>query len=395
MRNAIRFVAINLAVLLGLLLGINILLIGAYQANQLWRSGWTPASLTDHRAKLPNYQDIDWAEVHFEELRHANAEYHSFYGWRRKPLIGRTIAIDDEGVRVTPGVAPPDSPAPLVVFLGGSTMWGEGSDDHNTIPAHFVRQAGSPVRAKNLGESAYNAFQGYLILRMHILKGLRPDLVVSYDGINNVEGLCRAGNRPVGHGRELQMREAMRGLDQPRTPEALTARYLILPMREFIAKLRNRSIDERENPYRLICSSDGERAHAVARKLVDSWTTTMQLAESAGAQFIAVLQPSAYTGTPRTDHIDLNPTVKDEYDAVYGLVRSILAEPRYMALSRRVLDMTSSLDDAAYVYIDPQHLSPNGNEIIARHMLEAELFAAAFDRWATSTGMPLASTDNQ
>ena len=387
--------AINLAVLLGLLLAINILLISAYQAAHIWRAASTPASTADRRAELPNYREIDWAAVHFEELRYASVEYHSFYGWRRKPFAGHTIAIDQMGIRPTPGAAPLESPDPLVVFLGGSTMWGEGADNHSTIPAHFVRQAGQPLRAHNLGESAFNAFQGYLFLRMHILDGLRPDLVVSYDGINNVEGLCRAGNRPIGHGRELQIREAMRGLDQRRVPDALTPRYLVLPIREFIAKLRQRSAAEREDPYRLICSSDPQRARAVAKKLVDSWDTTMQLAESVGAQFIAVLQPSAYTGTPRTDHIDLNPTVKDEYDAVYGLVRELLADPRYLALSRRVLDMTNALDNAGYVYIDPQHLSPNGNEIIARHMLEADLFAAAFDTWATSTEMPLASTDNQ
>lgn len=263
-------------------------------------------------------------------------------------------------------------------------MWGEGSDDHNTIPAHFVQLAGHPLRAKNLGESAYNAFQGYLILRMHILNGLKPDLVISYDGINNVAGLCRAGNRPVGHGRELQMREAMRGLDRPRTPDALTVRYFVLPVQEFASRLRQRSTADREDPYRLVCSADPERAQAVAKKMLDSWNTTMQLAESAGAQFIAVLQPSAYTGKPRLDHLSLDPSVKNEYDAVYGLARTLLEQLPYLELRERVLDMTNSLDDAGYVYIDSQHLAPGGNEAIARGMLADNRIAMALDRWTTS-----------
>lgn len=394
MRNALRYAAINLAVVLGLLLVINTLLIGTYQGMQFWRSISAKETTSDPRARLPGYEEFDWAEHHFEELRNAGVEYHSFYGWRRKPLAGRTITIDEQGIRPTPGAAPKDSRVPMVVFLGGSTMWGEGADDHNTIAAHFVQQAGTALRAKNLGESAYNAFQGYLVLRIHVLHGLRPDLVITYDGINNVAGLCRAGNRPVGHGRELQMREAMRGLDQPRVSEALTARYFVLPIQEFAIRMRRRSADGWEDPYRLVCAADAERARAVATKLLDSWTTTMELAEGIGAQFVAVLQPSAYTGEPQTDHLSLDPAVKDEYDAVYGLVRAMLGQPPYLAVRQRVLDMTNALDDAGPVYIDSQHLAPRGNQIIAKRMLEAGLVAATLDAISTSSLAPDGSGDN-
>ena len=43
--------------------------------------------------------------------------------------------------------------SPLVVFLGGSTMWGTGVDDANTIPALFAKIAEGRYRAMNLGEA--------------------------------------------------------------------------------------------------------------------------------------------------------------------------------------------------------------------------------------------------
>lgn len=373
MKSALRYTAINLAVLLGLLLVLNIGAIALYQGLQAWRAVTNPEELSDARARLPNYQGLEWAEAHFEELKRAGVEYHSFYGWRRKPFSGSTIIVDERGIRPTPGSASPEHDAPFVVFLGGSTMWGEGANNESTIPAYFVRQAGRPTRVENLGESAYNAFQGYLFLRFKILEGWKPDLVISYDGINNVGGLCRSANRATGHGRELQMRNAMRGLDQVRTPEALTGWYFVLPLKELLARFIKRADPNWVDPYRAVCAEDPDRAQAVAKSLLDSWLTTMEMVKGYGGQFVAVLQPAAYLGTPTTDHLALDPKIKLEYDAVYGRVYDMLDETRYAELRPHVLDLTDALDGSAYVYIDSGHLSPQGNERIARRLLQARI----------------------
>lgn len=252
-------------------------------------------------------------------------------------------------------------------------MWGEGANDENTIPAHFVRHAETPLRVENLGESAYNAFQGYLFLRFKILDGWQPDLVISYDGINNVAGLCRAANRPTGHGRELQMRNAMRGLDQVRTPEALTGWYFVLPLKELLARFIRRTDPNWEDPYRAVCAEDPDRARAVAISLLNSWITTMEMVKAYGGRFVAVLQPAAYVGTPKIDYLPLDPKIKLEYDAVYGLARDLLNDPVYSKLQSHVLDLTDSLDDSGGVFIDSQHLSPKGNEIVAKRLLQSEL----------------------
>lgn len=374
MLKTLRYAVINLAVLLGLLLALNIGAIVFYQGLQAWRSVANPAELRDPRGRLPNYEGVGWAEAHFEELKRARVEYHSFYGWRREPFSGTTITVDERGIRPTPGSASPDEAVPFLVFLGGSTMWGEGANDENTIPAHFVRQAEMPLRVENLGESAYNAFQGFLFLKFRILEGWRPDLVVSYDGINNVEGLCRAGNRAIGHGRELQIRTAMRGLDQARTPDALTMRYFIMPIREIIVRLRKRSNSQiTDDPYRLVCAADPNRAQNVAQGLLDSWLATLNLIESHGGDSIFVLQPAAYTGKPMINHLSVNSAIKLEYEAVYGRIINLLDDTKYSRLRGRVLNLLDALDGHGTVYIDSQHVSPVGNEIIANHLLQSDL----------------------
>ena len=361
--------------LLGLLLVLNTGAIVLYQGVQAWRAITKPAQQTDPRARLPNYEGIDWAETHFEELKRASVEYHSFYGWRRKPFFGRTITVDDRGIRTTPGSATPEDSAPFVVFLGGSTMWGEGTDDNNTIPAHFLRLDTKKMRVENLGESAYNAFQGYLFLKFKVLDGWTPDLVVSYDGINNVEGLCRAANRATGHSRELQMRSAMRGLDQVASPPALTAWYFVLPAKELIARFVKRVDPATENPYRSICGQDLARAKAVAKHLLDSWLSTMQLVIERGGRFVAVLQPSAYVGQATITHFDLSDDIRLSYQAVYSSVRRQLNDPVYAALQPHVVDFTDAFNDYGHVYIDPAHVSPEGNKVIADKLFRNELIS--------------------
>jgi len=97
--------------------------------------------------------------------------------------------------------------------LGGSTMWGTGVNDANTIPALFAKIAQGRYRTINLGESAYNAFQSFLFLKLQIINGLNPDIVVSYDGVNDAYSL-KSGQRPFSHQREDQIRTLMKGKDR-------------------------------------------------------------------------------------------------------------------------------------------------------------------------------------
>jgi hypothetical protein len=108
--------------------------------------------------KLPNYENIEWAAKYFEESLELRAEYRSYIGWRSLAYSGETINIDPQGRRITPQHEATERNSPVVVFLGGSAMWGIGSDDHNTIPALFAEMSNGAYATTNLGEFNYNAF---------------------------------------------------------------------------------------------------------------------------------------------------------------------------------------------------------------------------------------------
>src|SRR5690606_24967636 len=74
----------------------------------------------DPRARLPNYQGVDWAPTHFREFVELQTVHHSYVGWRRLPYRGATITIDENGVRAT-RAAPAARPTRTIAVSGGPT----------------------------------------------------------------------------------------------------------------------------------------------------------------------------------------------------------------------------------------------------------------------------------
>jgi hypothetical protein len=161
-----------------------------------------------HKGRLPNYAAITWAGTHFAEFDALGANYVSYIGWRRTPFKGETInLVGPLAQRAT--VGPPDTAKPSVYLFGGSTMWGTGADDANTIPS-LVTQLGG-FRSENFGESAWVAHQSLLLLVQLLQDGHRPNVVVFYDGANEVLHNCRWETRPGAHAREDGIRAALAG----------------------------------------------------------------------------------------------------------------------------------------------------------------------------------------
>lgn len=87
------------------------------------------------KSDLPNYKNFPWARKNLEELVKIETDFKSFYGWRRKEFHGETIDIDSLGIRKTTNSSHKN--LPKIVFLGGSTIWGTGSNNEGTIPSLF------------------------------------------------------------------------------------------------------------------------------------------------------------------------------------------------------------------------------------------------------------------
>jgi lysophospholipase L1-like esterase len=314
----------------------------------------------DSRAALPNYRDIDWADTHFREFLELEIAHHSYVGWRRLPYRGETINIDENGTRRT-YVNPDASPARTVAFFGGSTMWGSGSDDEHTIPSAFAKRQ-SEYRALNFGETAHTAHQNLNALVQVLAEGLRPDVVVFYNGSSEVNK-CRLGLSAFATTDEPEIRELLdrkrQGLD---TGEAF--RSIFQPVRMLAARAQ-RSISARlfgaAEPRD--CSDDRAKAESIARALFWDWLAAKYLVEGYGGRFVAALQPVAYFSRTRKDHIKIDRDLQEEYETLYSFYDAL--RPGFPSLQDNFLDLRPAFDRDAYIYIDADHAGPNGNAIIA------------------------------
>ncbi len=139
------------------------------------------------------YGGATWAVKYYEELNSIwPMDWHPYVYWRRQPFQGVHINIDERGLRKTwnPPQTENNAQDPVrIFFFGGSTMWGWGARDDETIPSHVSRlltEAGHRVEVTNFGEIGYVSTQGVIALMRCLQQGDVPDIVVFMEGVNDV-----------------------------------------------------------------------------------------------------------------------------------------------------------------------------------------------------------------
>jgi lysophospholipase L1-like esterase len=162
-----------------------------------WREVGLVDRLTEHYLELSYYREQSWAETYWRENAVSGRRWYAPYvGWRRAPFSGQTITIDAAGRRVVPESRCGDGAFTLFTF-GGSTQWGFGAPDPLTIPAFLGRgleeRLGRGVCVVNFAESAWVSNQGLIALALELEAGGRPDLVLFYDGVNDVMAAHQSG----------------------------------------------------------------------------------------------------------------------------------------------------------------------------------------------------------
>ena len=148
--------------------------------------------INDSRLANEIYNNQSWAKQYFEEFSDSNLqEYYPYVGYKRKPnYSGRYININQNSIRRTWNPQISSNQNIVKIFcLGGSTMWGTGARDNYTIPSYLSRKLynlGYPALVTNFGETGYTNTQELLRLLLKLRNGNIPDIVIFYDGVNDV-----------------------------------------------------------------------------------------------------------------------------------------------------------------------------------------------------------------
>lgn len=311
----------------------------------------------DATASLPNYKGYDWIGKHIAEFRKQRYEYWSFVGWRRYPYKGETINVDENGLRRTVDRTP-NGATKRIAFFGGSTTWGTGVSDEFTIPSYFASLTHDYL-VTNYGEAAYTAHQGLETLIKLLESGGRPDIVVFYDGVNDVKYKCLKEHTWYSHGREQEYRSKIE-----LNSSVFSFSYLLSPLRTATLRFKQAfATRPKDEPKTFNCDKNHDKAEHIATALIEDWKIAKALVEFHGGRFFAFLQPVSYFSKTKLDLIPVSEELKAQFKLIYPMIKSNL-DP-----TQGFYDMTDVFDRDEYIYIDYAHVSPNGNRYAAERIL--------------------------
>lgn len=324
----------------------------------------------DPRSQLTYYAQQDWGKTYWQEFASVSRQlYEPYLIWRRGPFKGTTITITDAGLRQTPGTTCTEA-AYTVFAFGGSTMWGTGSPDANTIPAYLQADLApkleQPVCVINFGELAYVSTQSLIRLERQLQAGQVPDLVIFYDGINDVYAAYQSGQAGV-HQNLSDIRAVFEHRESPSVQWLRSTNTF---------RLLNRVVNQiqQEQPIGPTYKTKGVEATPLAHNIAQRYAQNIQmvdaLAQEYGFPTLFFWQPVIAIGSkPLTDNeaalvTGMDPDLVTLFELTY-------AEVSQMATNQPDLYDISTLFDqeTAELWIDEWHVTPVGNELIAQSML--------------------------
>lgn len=311
------------------------------------------------RATADALRDQPEAEAMLAEVYSGRIQtrFAPFVHYRLGPFEGQHIRMDAEGWRRTPGSSTSTS-APTVWVLGGSTVWGMGARDSGTIPAHLAAALGGEARVENLGQVGYMSTQEVLTLLERLQSGLRPDVVVFYDGVNEVLPMLKLGR--AGVPLDVPRREREFNLTRPgESRRLLGATFSSLAEQSKLAKKALGAAPAR--PTTPIADPEAAAAQIV-RSYAANVRTVQGMAQRFGFRALFFWQPTVFS--KRAHSADEASAAKRRGD-FRALYTAAAAEVR-ATLAGEVFDLSDAFgDDPVPVFFDFCHVNEAGNRHLA------------------------------
>jgi lysophospholipase L1-like esterase len=367
--------------ILGITLVVILLAEAAFRVSFALRDRFNAPAPPDPRVLSEGYGGALWAVEHYRELARLEDRWEPFVYFRARPFRGKTITIGDDGLRATwqPPAdrgEPGGRAAPRLLLLGGSSLWGYGARDDQTIPslvARTLHERGWRVEVKNLSELGYVSTQELIALLRELQAQYRPDVVLFYDGVNDTTSALL--EREAGlTTNEINRRGEFNLLQSPaRLVSALTAR-VVKDSAAYRFALAVRRRWERGDQTSGLALAD-EAMQPLADRVVSRYEANVELAEVLGRAFgfrpLFFWQPTVFTKQAMVsferEEAGRFAWAEPMFRAVYGRIKAstkLKAEPAFHDMSGIFADTD------ALVYIDYCHTTEPANARIASAMAD-------------------------
>ena len=374
MKKYLKIISFNIVVFATLILLLDLFSLVTLNLWFLKREKYKKSIFVDFRTKFPVYKNHYWPKDFYNELYKLNIEYRSNYGWRATKFNGNAINIDSNGIRKTIDYQPEYKKNTSISFFGGSTIWGFGVNDSNTIPSLFSKINNGNFKITNYGEQAYRSFQSLQLMQTEFANKELSDFVIFYDGVNNYRAV---NERIFSTNRELQIIQRLKGMDKDlngvenyKNDAEYFSKHYLYPTKYLLNKVITKINFKRKKANNLPKVINNNYSDSLAAiELLETWLIAKNYVESRNKNFICILQPNYFTSNSPLSYyikesIQKSPYTKETYN-YYRLLKIFINFPRYKQLKTNFVDMSNEFNKKDSIYIDFCHLGPDGNFIIA------------------------------
>ena len=285
--------------------------------------------------------------------------YSAFYGWRG------FYSDDKYKVRQT-SINSNWNKKSLVYFFGGSTVLGAGTTFDKTVPSHFsgLNHNFQPI---NMGEHSYVSGQSLNRLIEIIDQINKDDIVIFYEGVNDVTVNCQKHLGINGHSRVFKINQLIKNenniiyLIYKKILQNFQSTNSFKLINGSFKKVFNYDLKYKSIEDIFICGNK-KNAQKVAKNLVKHWMVAETLVKNKNAKFYAFLQPSPYTADFKLS-VPSREIWKRSYDKVYPIIRDLINT------KENYHDLSKSLKKDFYVDWCC-HMHSDGNEFISKKIFE-------------------------
>lgn len=279
---------------------------------------------------------------------------------------------------------PPNKNLINIFIYGGSTLYGYSVPDSDTIPAYLSRllndrYESSRIAVYNFGNGFYYSVQERIRFENLLLNGVKPDIAIFVDGLNDFLQITDQGEELPGFKHLVEA--ALRG--EYHVP---VSEFERLPMLQLIKQLktyRNRSsgVAIRKNKrvtgadkIQILRSSWSKEPESLLRMVVSRYHHNQKLIEhiskAYGVRPIFVWQPVPSYNYDLRNHLFLfksNPlSAHTRGQEGYKIVKGAYEDGKFGPHSLWLGDMQQDLNRP--LYADPVHYTSEMNMLIAREI---------------------------
>lgn len=326
----------------------------------------------DKRSNSPSYNGyIDDIDDFYREYKIVGvlSEYSPFVLWKGKEYSGKYHNIGKDGYRITENNSS-DINAKKVFMFGGSSMWGSGSNDTYTIPSVLAKELNEldSYKVYNYGVNGHMSSNELVNFVLKLKNGERPDYVVFFDGGNDSYSGSFYPGKPDAHLRYNHIRDSFRFGAKYAFDHVLNNFYFLKLYKYYSNK---------QNVVNTITVPESklERVRAAAPLTAKNWIDNIQfilgLSKLYDFQPIIILQPTIYTKDTLSQYEmgivgdNNNLRLKVAYTITYPFMLNEIKKNTNEA----IYDFTGVFNgNVKDTFIDSIHLSPYGNEVIAREI---------------------------